>query len=304
MRSLLVILGAGLVGAFVAASAFAGETPRGVPHGGVPPAAESSHATSECTPVAAVLPGGKATMAVPPGNILAGETSTEMLPGCQSGEPPACRGTCPPFNTCQAIRLNSLEICSCVGERSVCGTADPLCGGVCPPGLVCAGDVFGFGSCRCDRPLPKAGIATGPAKETSHVTRAVPVTTTSPATPTTTTAPVPPACEASGYPGCGGECAAGEHCVAYVDRVAVGSCGCFTVRLVGIPCRYAGAPHCDGVCPSGTTCMGDETIGGCVCFDVLGATCGFFGPPECSGECPAHKPTCREDGAGGCVCAP
>jgi hypothetical protein len=207
--------------------------------------------------------------------------------GCQSGTAPTCVGSCPPFNVCQAIRIRELELCNCVGERAVCGTADPLCGGVCPEGQVCTGDVFGFGACKCDRPLP------------------TPVTTTRPPIrPTTTTVatPLPPLCAASPYPECGGLCPQGESCVAHVGRNASGSCRCFSVSSVGGLCGGATTPQCDGTCPKGTTCMGD--VGQCVCFDVFGATCGFFGPPECAGECPAATPICRDDGAGGCVCAP
>jgi len=306
MRSLLVALGGGFVGALVAASAIRGQTPETMPRVGVPAASESDHVTCESMPQRA-LPPAPATTSVVGGEMLVAEISADMLPGCQDATPPSCAGACPPFNACQGIRLGSLEICSCVGERSVCGTADPLCGGVCPPGLVCAGDVFGFGSCRCDPPLPKAATTVSPAGTVSPASKVSPASTISAVTttnPVTTTTLLTPACKASQYPGCGGECLAGEVCVAYVDRVAVGSCGCFPAHSVGMPCTDATVPECDGACPSGTACMEDEGLGGCVCFDLLGAKCGFFGPPECAGDCPAEKPTCRKDGAGGCVCAP
>ena len=255
------------------------------------PRAHRLDETCQSTPVTEVFP-RTATTVVPGGGSLGAGASTAVLPGCQSGTAPACQGACPPFNVCQAVRLGSFEICACVGERAVCGTADPLCGGVCPPGLVCAGDVFGFGSCRCESPLPKVGT-------TTTTIRAAAMTTT---TPSPATLPRP-ACKSSGYPECNGACPQEEVCVAYVDRVAFGNCGCFPRSSAGTPCSEVIGPQCDGACPSGTACMEDPSLNECVCFDVLGAKCGFFGPPACTGECPPATPACRDDGAGGCVCS-
>ena len=201
MRSLLVALGGGFVGALVVASAIRGQTLETMPRVGVPAASESDPGTCESMPPRALLPPAPAATPVVGGAMLVAEISADMLPGCQDGTPPSCAGACPPFNVCQAIRIGSLEICSCVGERSVCGIADPLCGGVCPPGLVCAGDVFGFGSCRCDPPLPKAAITVSPAGTVSPASTISAVTTTNPVTTTTL---LTPTCKASQYPGCGG----------------------------------------------------------------------------------------------------
>jgi hypothetical protein len=185
----------------------------------------------------------------------AGEAAGEIL--CEGAVFPACGGACPPYNTCQAVRVGTANFCACVGQRATCGVLDPLCGGLCPPGLVCVGDVFGVGRCACvvpRRPGPRWRHLLGPVEGSPGPRDTDVSTTTVPVTTSTSTLPEEP-CAGTAYPVCGGTCGTGEVCVPHGDATGADGCRCFPAPETGAPCGDADAPACDGACPPGTACL-------------------------------------------------
>jgi hypothetical protein len=88
------------------------------------------------------------------------------------------------------------------------------------------------------------------------------------------------ACDASGFPECGGTCPGDGVCLP-----GFGTCHC--VSPTG-PCGDT-SPLCSGACPAGETCVATDggLLPSCGCLPVGATPCGTPGVPVCGGECPA-----------------
>ena len=186
---------------------------------------------------------------------------------CEDDVFPTCGGECPPYNVCQAVRVGLSNFCACVGGRAECGVNDPMCGGVCPEGLVCVGEVFGFGLCGCvaprpvitrsrnRTPVPAVQVTPALLPEATSTTVTSTTSTIAGSTTTTTFLFTGDPCGHAVYPVCGGVCAPGEVCVPYGGPGGGGECLCAPAPVTGIPCGTTEAPACEGACPQGTACL-------------------------------------------------
>ncbi|MFN2425668.1 MAG: hypothetical protein ABR587_04380 [Candidatus Binatia bacterium] len=182
----------------------------------------------------------------------AGTTTTTLLvlPECEDSESPVCGGLCPPGQLC----ADSGGTCACTGvPLPACAeAAAPVCGGFCSDlNDVCTDN---GGTCECEPvTLPQCSEAAAPLCGGLCPTGEI---CTNVGDTCECGAPGVPTCANSLSPTCGGECDVGSICV---DMS--GTCGCTSL---GLPtCAEADSPVCLGTCALGSLCQ--DVLGACQC---------------------------------------